>query len=133
MSYRISRETMDMSETNSGKQPDFFAKHCGLLEEAESANMQRGYWTPYVELPSASAYGAEAPALGEAAFRALLGRPFPLEDHPGDGTVAGTEVSPYGFELGIDAGELSNLESHSLLAEGAEAGGRDFDIIAAGR
>ena len=111
MSCRISREMMDMPETNSGKQPDFFAKHCGLLEEAESANMQRGYWTPYVELPSASAYGAEAPALGEAAFRALLGRPFPLEDHPGDGTVAGTEVSPYGFELGIDYPRIAPNEA----------------------
>jgi len=83
------------------EKPDFFAQHLSLLETAESAIMQRGYWTPYTETPSTSAYGAEAAALGEAAFRALLGHAFPLTDHPGSGTVPGTEVSPYGFELGV--------------------------------
>ncbi|MGW4031553.1 phenylacetic acid degradation protein PaaN [Streptomyces sp. NPDC004838] len=81
--------------------PDFFAEHRGLLEQAESAIARRGYWTPYVETPSASAYGADAPARGEAAFQALLGQSFELKELPGSGTVPSVEVSPYGFELGV--------------------------------
>ena len=101
---------MDMSDSNACKR-DFFAEHLGLLEQAEYANMERGHWTPYVEMPSASAYGAEASAQGEAEFRALLGSPFPLPGHPGSGTVAGTEVSPYGFELGISYPRLTPEEA----------------------
>ncbi|MFJ1808254.1 MULTISPECIES: phenylacetic acid degradation protein PaaN [unclassified Streptomyces] len=81
--------------------PDFFVRHAELLDQAVASAVDRGYWTPYPETPSASAYGAEAPDLGEAAFRGLLDHPFHLEGHPTTGTVPAAEVSPYGFPLGV--------------------------------
>jgi phenylacetic acid degradation protein paaN len=106
---------------------DFFAAHHGLLEQAVAASAGRDYWTPYVETPSASAYGAEAPARGEAAFRALLDRPFDL-DQPGSGTVPGTEVSPYGFELGIGYPRITPgaaVEAAKVAAAGWRAASPD--------
>lgn len=75
----------------------FYTRHADLLEQAVARTTDRGYWTPYPEVPSASVYGAGTPESGEAAFRALLDRPFPLDGHPTTGTVPATEVSPYGF------------------------------------
>jgi phenylacetic acid degradation protein paaN len=80
---------------------DFYVRHAELLHRAVERTVDRGYWTPYPETPSASAYGAGAPDLGEAAFRGLLDHPFSLEGHPATGTVPATEVSPYGFPLGV--------------------------------
>jgi phenylacetic acid degradation protein paaN len=98
---------------------DFFADHHDLLERAASAIAERDYFSPYVEVPSASAYGAEAAARGEAAFRALLGRPFRLAGHPADGEVPAAEVSPYGFELGVSYPRLAPAEA--IAAAGAAA------------
>jgi phenylacetic acid degradation protein paaN len=100
---------------------DFFGEHRGLLQQATSAIAGRGYWTPYVETPSASAYGADAPARGEAAFRALLGRPFELTGQPGDGggVVPGAEVSPYGFELGVSYPRVTPEEAVSAAEAAA--------------
>jgi len=81
--------------------PAFFARHADLLHKAAERTADRGYWTPYPETPSASAYGTDAAEQGEAAFRALLDRHFPLDGHPTTGTVRATEVSPYGFPLGV--------------------------------
>ena len=67
--------------------PDFFVRHTDLLHQAVESAADRGHWTPYPETPSTSAYGADAPELGEAAFRGLLGRPFPRDGHPTTGTV----------------------------------------------
>src|ERR1044072_2071757 len=85
----------------------FYAPHADLLEQAVARTTDRGYWTPYPEVPSASVYGAGAPESGEAAFRALLDRPFPLDGHPTTGTVPATEVSPYGFPLRISYPHLA--------------------------
>ncbi|MGW2522536.1 phenylacetic acid degradation protein PaaN [Streptomyces sp. NPDC001617] len=81
--------------------PDFFARHVELLHQAVERTTDRGYWTPYPETPSASAYGAGAPERGEVAFRDLLDRRFALDGHPATGTVPAAEVSPYGFPLGV--------------------------------
>jgi phenylacetic acid degradation protein paaN len=80
--------------------PDFFAAHRATLEAAIAACRSRGYWSAYPETPSGRIYGETAREEGEAAFKALLGRPFPL-DQPGDGSAVGAEESPYGFALGI--------------------------------
>jgi phenylacetic acid degradation protein paaN len=81
--------------------PDFFARHQALLDRAVEAIGSRDYWSPYKESPSTSVYGEEAPKRGEAAFHGQLGKPFALDGHPGGGSVPATEISPYGFELGI--------------------------------
>jgi phenylacetic acid degradation protein paaN len=79
---------------------DFFAAHRATLEAAIAACRTRGYWSAYPETPSGRFYGEGAREEGEAAFKALLGKPFPL-DQDGDEEPVGAEVSPYGFPLGI--------------------------------
>lgn len=60
---------------------------------------RRGYWTPYVEMPSPKAYGEKANDEGKAAFDARLNQRFVLDQHAA-GEV-GNEVSPFGPHLGI--------------------------------
>ncbi|MGI5452715.1 hypothetical protein ACQEWB_05945 [Streptomyces sp. CA-249302] len=86
---------------NVPERPDFFARHPELLDRAAAATAAREHWTPYPESPSKSVYGEDWAHLGEAAFRARLDHPFELPGHPGDGTVAPAETSPYGFPLGV--------------------------------
>ncbi|WHT22486.1 phenylacetic acid degradation protein PaaN [Crossiella sp. CA-258035] len=79
---------------------DFHAKHAEQLDHAVTAIDAREYWSPFPETPSKSVYGEEAAPAGEAAFQALLGRDYPL-DQPGVIDHVGTETSPFGLELGI--------------------------------
>ena len=67
--------------------PDFFARHADLLHQALEGTTDRGYWTPYPENPTDSAYEAGAAERGEAGFRDLLGRHFALDGHPTTGTT----------------------------------------------
>ena len=99
--------------------PGLFDAHRALLEQALEAIAARGYWSAYPESPSKRLYGETAPADGEAAFKALLKRPFELDGHPGAGTGVGTERSPYGFELGIDYPKAGVAE---LIAASEAAG-----------
>ena len=77
---------------------DFFDTHKGTLEKALETIRTRQYWSPYPESPRA--YGDDAPAAGEAAFQARLGKPFVI-DQPADGFRQVAETSPYGVELGV--------------------------------
>ena len=58
---------------------DFFATHEELLTTAVRAISERGYWSAYPESPSPKVYGENAAADGKAAFEALLGKDFPLD------------------------------------------------------
>ncbi|MFQ3623383.1 MAG: aldehyde dehydrogenase family protein, partial [Acetobacteraceae bacterium] len=80
--------------------PDFFATHRATLEAAVAALRSRGYWSAYPEVPSGRIYGETAKDDAEAAFRSLLGRPFPI-DQDSHGAPLGAETSPYGLELRI--------------------------------
>jgi phenylacetic acid degradation protein paaN len=71
-------------------------RHRGTLDKALEAIRTREYWSPYPEHPKAYA-DAEA---GKAAFDALLGRRFEL-DQPGTDEWTGGERSPYGPELDV--------------------------------
>ncbi|AXI78661.1 phenylacetic acid degradation protein PaaN [Peterkaempfera bronchialis] len=73
-------------------------RHRETLDRALAAITARDYWSPYPEFPKA--YGESAAADGKAAFEALLGKPFGLEQPGTDGETGG-EVSPYGPELSI--------------------------------
>jgi phenylacetic acid degradation protein paaN len=77
-----------------------FARHQGVLDRAIQAIADRGYWSPFVEMPSPKVYGETANDNGKAAFEARLNKPFGLNQA---GTIGqtGKETSPYGFELGI--------------------------------
>lgn len=77
----------------------FFEAHRARLEQAVSACRTRIYWSAYPEIASGKIYGETAKADGEAAFKAMLGKPFDLGQ---SGTKqVGREMSPYGMALGI--------------------------------
>ncbi|MYT32888.1 MULTISPECIES: phenylacetic acid degradation protein PaaN [unclassified Streptomyces] len=73
-------------------------KHRPTLDKALEVIRTRAYWSPHPEHPKA--YGENAAQEGLAAFEALRGNRFAL-DQPGTDDWAGEEVSPYGPELGI--------------------------------
>jgi phenylacetic acid degradation protein paaN len=79
---------------------DFFERHQAVLEQAQRAAAERGYWSPHPESPSPRNYGEGAAEAGASVFEALRGKPFPLDLPLAEGSVGG-EVSPYGFELGV--------------------------------
>ncbi len=77
-----------------------FERHRATLDRALQAMAERGYWSPYPESASPKIYGEGAAEAGKAAFDALQGKPFPIEQ-PGTVGSVGSEKSPYGFALGI--------------------------------
>ncbi len=79
---------------------EFYEKHRALLDKAIEAAATRDYWSAYPESPSKSVYGEDAAPAGERAFRALLGKEFPVEV-PGATRTVATERSPYGIALDI--------------------------------
>ena len=80
----------------------FAAKHQALLDQAIAATRDRAHFSAYPEAPSGKIYGETAKADAEAAFAALLGKPFA----PGDAQI-GDERSPFGPALGITYPSLS--------------------------
>ncbi|MFF6955211.1 phenylacetic acid degradation protein PaaN [Streptomyces sp. NPDC008317] len=72
-------------------------RHRDTLDKALDAVRTRAYWSPYPEHPKAYADADE----GKAAFDALLGHRFEL-DQPGTDGWTGTERSPYGPDLGVE-------------------------------
>ncbi|HEX6446573.1 MAG TPA: phenylacetic acid degradation protein PaaN [Streptosporangiales bacterium] len=93
----------------------FYDTHRETLERSLTAIRDRGYWSPYPEIPKA--YPEEAPAEGERAFQAYLGRRFPL-DQPGTDDWIATERSPYGIELGV---EYPHQDLGRAMASGLDA------------
>ena len=79
---------------------ELYERHRTTLEQAVAASRQRGYWSPFAEMPSPRAYGETAAADGETAFKARLNKLFPLDQPSGQGFV-GAERSPFGFDLGV--------------------------------
>ncbi|MEV0274980.1 phenylacetic acid degradation protein PaaN [Streptomyces sp. NPDC050610] len=87
-------------------------KHRPTLDQALDAIRSRAYWSPHPEHPKAYGEGGSLSAAdGQAAFDALRGARFEL-DQPGADGWAGAEVSPYGLELGI---EYPHADLHALL------------------
>ena len=77
-----------------------FDLHKAKLDAALNAIRTRDYYSAYAESPSPRKYGETADKDGQAAFKAHLNGSFTL-DMPGITGEAGSEVSPYGFDLGI--------------------------------
>ncbi|MCQ4042203.1 phenylacetic acid degradation protein PaaN [Streptantibioticus rubrisoli] len=76
-------------------------RHRATLDKALQAIRTREYWSPFPEHPKAYGDGnGLGPAEGKAAFEAVLGQRFALEQ-PGTDAWTGAEVSPYGIELGV--------------------------------
>ncbi|MGG5809401.1 phenylacetic acid degradation protein PaaN [Falsiroseomonas sp. CW058] len=74
----------------------FSTTHAETLRRAMAAARSRGHFSAYPEAPSGKIYGETAKAEAEAAFAALLGKPFEAGD-----TLLGDEHSPWGPRLGI--------------------------------
>ena len=94
-----------------------FTKHEDTLQKALTAAETRGYWSPFVEMPSPKVYGETANADGEAAFKAHLNATFEL-DQPSTGETVGAEVSPFGFPLGV---RYPKADPDALIAAAAVA------------
>jgi phenylacetic acid degradation protein paaN len=94
-----------------------YAQHADTLTRALTAIRERGYWSAYPESPSPRVYGETAAAEGEAAFRAYLGKPFPLEQ-PGTDDQVATESSPFGIDLGVS---YPHADADALLAAATAA------------
>ena len=82
-------------------------RHRPTLDTALETIRSRAYWSPYPEHPKA--YGGQDSAQvpnsldseqGRAAFKAVCNGRFEL-DQPGTTGWTGSEVSPYGFPLGV--------------------------------
>jgi len=78
----------------------FFERHRATLERAVQAIHERSYWSAYPESASPKVYGEGAADAGRAAYEALLGKRFPLQQPATVGQVGG-EKSPYGPALGV--------------------------------
>jgi len=96
---------------------DFFSTHRETLEQAVAAAASRTYRTPHSESPSPRVYGENANNEGRAAFEALKGKAFPL-DQQGATTTVGAEVSPFGGELGIT---YPKVPVDALITQSAQA------------
>jgi phenylacetic acid degradation protein paaN len=99
--------------------PDFYARHEALLKRAIEAIGARAFFSAYPESASPKVYGETAKAEGDAAFEALLGKPFPFDDkHPSERLV-GAESSPYGKPLKVTYPAAS---VEALIAASVKAG-----------
>lgn len=95
----------------------FAERHRGTLDAAMAAVRERGFFSAYPETPSGKIYGETAKADAEAAFKALLGKPFEA------GATIGGERSPWGLELGVTyaAPHVATLVARAEAAAGAWA------------
>jgi len=101
--------------------------HAGVLDEIRQALASRSWYSRYPESPSPRVYGETAAADGLAAHEAHLdGAYAALSSQPTDGTLVGSEVSPYGPTLGatypaldVDAGLAA---ARAAMAAWAHAG-----------
>ncbi|MBP2472457.1 phenylacetic acid degradation protein paaN [Crossiella equi] len=100
---------------------DFHARHAELLDRAVEAIDTREYYSPFPEVPSRANYGEQAATEGEAAFQAVLGQDFPL-DQPGFLEYVATEKSPHGLALGVRYPRCDP----AALVEAAKAGRREW-------
>lgn len=103
---------------------DFYARHEALLKRAVDAIGERAYFAAFPEQASPKVYGESAKADGDAAFEALIGKPFVFDEkHPKERLV-GAEFSPFGKTLDIryPAAPVERLVAASQSA--GEAWGR---------
>jgi phenylacetic acid degradation protein paaN len=77
-----------------------FEKYQSVIEDAQHANQLRGFYSHYPEHPKA--YGEDAMAKGEDAFKKLLNHPFEALLQEEATGWEGEEISPYTLEnLGV--------------------------------
>lgn len=100
---------MNLYHTDS-RRAALWKQHETRLKEALEAWHRRTYWYAFPEDPRA--YGEEAAAAGEAAFKAQLGRPFERLRQHAHRWLLSDEVSPYTREsLGISYPQVDIAEA----------------------
>jgi len=77
-----------------------FEKHNDTLTRALEEIKNRGFWSPYFEIPSSKVYGAGKKEESIENFKAQLGNRFEIKGLESDKYI-GAEKSPYGFDLGV--------------------------------
>lgn len=77
-----------------------FKKHNKILTRALEEIENRGYYSPYFEIPSSKVYGEGVKEASIASFKAQLNNKFEIKGLDSDKYI-GKEISPYGFDLGI--------------------------------
>jgi phenylacetic acid degradation protein paaN len=108
---------------------DLIEAHRETLQRGREALASRTYFSRYPESPSPRVYGESAAAQGLASFEAHLGSEFAaLADQPADGTFAGSEVSPYGPQLGVRYPRL-DVDAAIAAAKRAMPGWRDAGAL----
>ncbi|MBE9396274.1 phenylacetic acid degradation protein PaaN [Pontibacterium sp. N1Y112] len=107
---------------------NLFEKHQDTLKGALNAIHSRDYFSPYPENPSPRKYGETANKDGENAFKAYIGQAFEL-DMPGITGSAGSEKSPYGFDLDVQY-PLVDLDVLLPAMKDAQKAWRDVGVEA---
>lgn len=77
-----------------------FEKHNKTLSRALDEIKNRGFWSPYFEIPSSKVYGEGTKETANESFKAQLNNRFEIKGLESDKYI-GKEISPYGFDLGI--------------------------------
>lgn len=77
-----------------------FEKHNKTLSRALDEIKNRGFWSPYFEIPSSKVYGEGTKENANESFKAQLNNRFEIKGLESDKYI-GKEISPYGFDLGI--------------------------------
>ncbi len=98
---------------------NFFARHEALLGRAIAATAARDYFSAYPESASPKVYGETAKAQGDAAFEALIGKPFALDDRHPNERLVGAEASPFGKPLDV---RYPTASVETLIAASHSAG-----------
>ena len=77
-----------------------FEKHKKILNRALEEIVNRGYWSPYFEMPSSKVYGEGKKEESFSLFKKQLDNKYEIKGLKTDKYI-GKETSPYGFPLGI--------------------------------
>ncbi len=94
-----------------------FEKHNKTLDRALEEIKNRGFWSPYFEIPSSKVYGEGKKEESINNFKAQLGNKFEIKGLDSDKYI-GAETSPYGFELGIT---YPSIKADDLVQRSKEA------------
>ena len=77
-----------------------FKKHNEILTKALEEIKNRGYYSPYFEMPSSRVYGEGIKDAANVSFKAQLNKRYEINGLESEKYI-GNETSPYGFDLGI--------------------------------
>lgn len=86
-----------------------FEKHIKILNRALEEIKNRGFWSPYFEIPSSKIYGEGVKEKSIEDFKTQLNNKFTIKGLESD-KYLGDETSPYGFKLGITYPSIENEE-----------------------